>query len=50
MKMPDRPETWAAALAWLQTVAPSLYAFALSVTIAVLRVVYGGGSKRQMIL
>jgi lambda family phage holin len=50
MKMPDRPETWAAALAWLQTVAPSLYAFGLSVTIAVLRVVYGGGSKRQMIL
>lgn len=50
MKMPDRPETWAAALAWLQTVAPSLYAFGLSVTIAVLRVVYGGGTKRQMIL
>src|SRR3546814_2864615 len=29
MKMPDRPETWAAALAWLQTIAPSLYAFGL---------------------
>lgn len=50
MKMPDRPETWAAALAWLQTVAPSLYAFGLSITIAVLRVVYGGGTRRQMIL
>lgn len=50
MKMPDRPETWTAALAWLQTIAPSLYAFGLSVTVAVLRVVYGGGTSRQMIL
>ncbi len=50
MKMPDRPETWAAALAWLQTIAPSLYAFGLSVTIALLRVVYGGGNRRQMFL
>jgi len=50
MKMPDRPETWQAVLAWLQTIAPSLYAFGLSVTVAVLRVVYGGGTSRQMIL
>ena len=50
MKMPDRPETWQAVLAWLQTVAPSLYAFGLSVTVAVSRVVYGGGTSRQMIL
>lgn len=48
--MPDRPETWGALLAWLQSVAPSLYALALSVTVAVLRVIYGGGSHRQMIL
>lgn len=50
MKMPDRPETWQAVLAWLQTVAPSLYAPALAAFIAVLRVVYGGGTRRQMIL
>src|SRR3546814_3884705 len=50
MKMPDRPETWQAVLAWLQTIVPSLYAFGLSVTVAVLRVVYGGGTSRQMIL
>ena len=50
MKMPDRPETWQAVLAWLQAIVPSLYAFGLSATIAVLRVVYGGGGKRQMIL
>ena len=50
-KMPEKsPEVWAAVLAWLHAIAPSLYAFALSVTIAVLRVVYGGGTKRQMIL
>ena len=50
-KMPEKsPEVWAAVLAWLHAIAPSLYAFALSVTIALLRVIYGGGSKRQMIL
>lgn len=50
-KMPEKsPEVWAAVLAWLHAIAPSLYAFALSVTIAVVRVIYGGGSKRQMIL
>ena len=50
MKMPDRPETWQAVLAWLQVIAPSVYAFCLSVTIAVVRVVHGGGTKRQMVL
>ncbi len=50
-KMPEKsPEVWAAVLAWLHAIAPSLYAFCLSVTIAVLRVVYGGGTKRQMVL
>jgi len=49
--MPEKsPEVWAAVLAWLHAIAPSLYAFCLSVTIAVLRVVYGGGTKRQMVL
>jgi len=50
MKMPDRPETWQALAAWLESVAPSLYALGLSVAIAVLRVVYGGGNARQMAL
>ena len=49
--MPEKdPNTWAVALAWLHAIAPSLYAFGLSVTVAVLRVVYGGGTSRQMIL
>ncbi|MBF0675577.1 phage holin, lambda family [Pseudomonas sp.] len=50
MKMPDRPDTWTAFFAWLQMNAPSLYAFGLSATIAILRVVYGGGTQRQMLL
>jgi lambda family phage holin len=50
MKMPDKPDTWVALLAWLNTIAPHLYAFGLSVMIAVLRVVYGGGGRKQMIL
>lgn len=50
-KMPEKnPDLWLAVLAWLQAVAPSLYAFALSVTVAVLRVIYGGGTRRQMFL
>jgi len=48
--MPDRPDTWTALLAWLSVIAPQLYAFALSVTIAVIRVIYGGGNRRQMIM
>lgn len=50
-KMPEKsPELWAALVAWLQVNAPQLYALLLSVAIAVLRVIYGGGSRRQMIL
>ncbi|MGO2711584.1 phage holin, lambda family [Pseudomonas helleri] len=37
-------------LAWLQAVSPSLYAFGLSITVAALRVIYGGGGMRQAIL
>ena len=48
--MPDRPETWEAIAAWLESIGPALYAPALSAAIAVLRVVYGGGSHRQMLL
>lgn len=49
--MPEKsPDLWATALAWLGAFLPQLYAPGLSVTIAVLRVIYGGGSKRQMVL
>lgn len=51
MKMPEKsPDLWAALLAWLSIHAPSVYAFLLSVTIAVVRVIYGGGTSRQMVL
>jgi lambda family phage holin len=49
--MPERtPELLAAFMIWLSTVIHHLYAPALSVAIAVFRVVYGGGSRRQMFL
>ena len=49
--MPEKnPDLWAALLAWLSVHAPSIYAFGLSAIIAVVRVVYGGGSRRQMLL
>lgn len=51
MKMPEKsPDLWAALLAWLSTHAPSVYALLLSVTVAVVRVIYGGGTRRQMVL
>lgn len=51
MKMPEKnPDLWAALIAWLSMHAPSVYAFLLSVTIAVVRVIYGGGTSRQMVL
>lgn len=51
MKMPEKsPDLWAALLAWLSIHAPSVYAFLLSAAIAVVRVIYGGGTRRQMVL
>lgn len=51
MKMPEKsPDLWAALFAWLAVNQPQLYAMALSIGIAVLRVVYGGGTRRQMAL
>jgi len=51
MKMPEKnPDLWAALLAWLAVHAPTLYAFALSVVVAAVRVIYGGGTHRQMVL
>ncbi|EOG4614363.1 phage holin, lambda family [Pseudomonas aeruginosa] len=51
LKMPEKDaSTWAALLAWLSVHHPQLYAVGLSVGIAFLRVVYGGGTRRQMLL
>ncbi|NBB58947.1 phage holin, lambda family [Pseudomonas sp. ODNR1LW] len=48
--MPDKPDTWAFALAWLSQHSPLLYAATLSCWIAFLRVIYGGGGRRQALL
>lgn len=49
--MPEKnPDLWVSFLAWLGSVAVILYPPAMSVAMAVLRVVYGGGTRRQMIL
>lgn len=49
--MPEKnPDLWVSFLAWLGSVAVVLYPPAMSVAMAVLRVVYGGGTRRQMIL
>ena len=49
--MPEKdPNFWSAALAWLTTVSPQLYALALSVVVAVTRVIYGGGTRRQALM
>ncbi len=49
--MPEKsPDLWAAVLAWVSQVAPHLYAPLMSVAVAALRVIYGGGSRRQMVL
>jgi lambda family phage holin len=48
--MPDKPDTWALMLAWLNQHAPILYPAGLSFAMAVLRITYGGGSRRQMLV
>lgn len=49
-RMNEQPDLAAQILGWVSAVAPQLYAPALSVAIAVSRVIYGGGSHRQMLL
>lgn len=48
--MPDKPDTWAVALAWLSQHSPLLYAAGLSCAMAVLRITYGGGTRRQILV
>ena len=45
--MPDKPDTWANLLAWFSQHAPVLYAAGLSCLMAILRIIYAGGSRRQ---
>jgi len=48
--MPDKPSTWAAALAWLSQHAAVFYAPLLSLVTSALRIIYGGGTRRQAAL
>ena len=48
--MDQDPSLWAAVCAWAAAHAAQLYAFGLSVAIAVERVIYGKGGWRQMLL
>ena len=48
--MPDKPDTWAVAFAWLNDHSPLMGAAFLSAGMAVLRITYGGGSRRQMLV
>lgn len=48
--MPDKPDTWVIALAWLSQHSPTIYAAAASAAMAALRIIYGGGTRRQALL
>lgn len=48
--MPDKPDTWAVAFAWLNDHSPLMGAALLSALMAVLRITYGGGTRRQMLV
>lgn len=50
-KMPEKsPDLWAALFAWLAMHQPQIYAGLTAVATAFVRVVYGGGGHRQMLL
>ncbi|GJN53047.1 hypothetical protein TUM20286_27990 [Pseudomonas tohonis] len=46
-QMPDRPETWAMLLAWMEQHHPLIYAAVLSALLASARFIYAGGSLRR---
>lgn len=48
--MPDKPDTWLIVLAWLSQHSPTLYAAGLSALMAGIRIIYGGGTRRQALL
>ena len=49
-RMPDKPDSWAWFAAWLQQNWPAFYAGGLACAIAALRVMYGGGTWRRVVL
>lgn len=49
-RMPDRPETWAWLSAWLEHNWPAIYAGLLAAVMGGLRIIYGGGTWRRVIL
>lgn len=49
-KMPDRPETWAWLATWLENNWHALYAGLVAGVIAALRIAYGGGTLRRVLL
>lgn len=49
-RMPDRPDTWAWLAAWFEQNWPAIYSGLLAVVIASLRVIYGGGTVRRMVI
>ncbi|WP_332763125.1 phage holin, lambda family [Pseudomonas koreensis] len=49
-RMPDRPDTWAWLAAWLEQNWHAIYSGLLAVIIAGLRVIYGGGTVRRMVI
>ena len=48
--MPDKPDNWVMALAWLSQHSPTIYAAFASAAMAVARIIYGGGTRRQAML
>ncbi|MFJ3410554.1 phage holin, lambda family [Pseudomonas protegens] len=49
-RMPDRPDTWAWFAAWLEQNWPTIYSGILALIIAALRIMYGGGTWRRMLI
>lgn len=49
-QMPDRPDTWAWLAAWLEQNWQAIYSGLLALVIASLRIIYGGGTVRRMLI
>lgn len=49
-RMKEDPSVWATVLAWLSLHQPQIYAGLTAGLTALIRVVYGGGGRRQMVL
>ena len=49
-RMKEDPSFWAALLAWLSLHQPQIYAGLTAGLTALVRVIYGGGGRRQMVL